>query len=92
MNVTEAMRRLPYVDRERVFMLGQSRGGTMTYLALKRGAPIRAAAVTSSVSDLEAMARYRPEFLNGDETFDGWAKVWRISQPARPNIFESVRR
>ncbi|HYX81826.1 MAG TPA: prolyl oligopeptidase family serine peptidase, partial [Gemmatimonadales bacterium] len=76
LNVVLAVRTLPYVDPERVFMLGQSRGGTMTYLALKRGAPIRAAAVTSGVSDLEALGRYRPEFINGDDTYDGWAKVW----------------
>jgi dipeptidyl aminopeptidase/acylaminoacyl peptidase len=76
LNVVLAVRTLPYVDRDRVFMLGQSRGGTMTYLALKRDAPIRAAAVTSGVSDLESLGKYRPEFVNGDDTFDGWAKVW----------------
>jgi dipeptidyl aminopeptidase/acylaminoacyl peptidase len=76
LNVVVAVRALPYVDAARVFMLGQSRGGMMTYLALKRGAPIRAAAVTSGVSDLEAIGRYRPEFVTGDDTFDGWAKVW----------------
>jgi dipeptidyl aminopeptidase/acylaminoacyl peptidase len=76
LNVIQVARALPYVDPQRVFMLGQSRGGTMTYLALKRGAPVRAAAVTSGVSDLEALGRYRPEFVNGDDTFDGWAKVW----------------
>jgi dipeptidyl aminopeptidase/acylaminoacyl peptidase len=76
LNVVRAVTTLPSVDQERVFMLGQSRGGMMTYLALKRGAPVRAAAVTSGVSDLEALGRYRPEFVVGDETFDGWAKVW----------------
>jgi dipeptidyl aminopeptidase/acylaminoacyl peptidase len=76
LNVVVAVRALPYVDAARVFMLGQSRGGMMTYLALKRDAPIRAAAVTSGVSDLEALGRYRPEFVAGDDTYDGWAKVW----------------
>jgi dipeptidyl aminopeptidase/acylaminoacyl peptidase len=76
LNVVLAARALPHVDPERIFMWGHSRGGTMTYLALKRGAPIRAAAVTSGASDLEALGRYRPEFVNGDDTFDGWARVW----------------
>jgi dipeptidyl aminopeptidase/acylaminoacyl peptidase len=76
LNVVLAVRSLPYVDPARLFMLGHSPGGTMTYLALKRGAPIRAAAVTSAASDLEAMGRYQPEFVNGSDTFDGWAKVW----------------
>jgi dipeptidyl aminopeptidase/acylaminoacyl peptidase len=76
LNVVLAVRSLPYVDPARLFMLGQSRGGMMTYLALKREAPVRAAAVTSGVSDLEALGRYRPEFVIGDDTYDGWAKVW----------------
>src|SRR5262249_42449819 len=49
------------VDRDRLFMLGVSRGGTMTYLALKRGAAVRAAAVIAGPSDLEALGAHRPE-------------------------------
>jgi dipeptidyl aminopeptidase/acylaminoacyl peptidase len=51
------------VDLDNVFMLGFSRGGMMTYLAIRDGAPIRAAAVVGGVSDLSALAAYRPEFL-----------------------------
>src|SRR5262249_4092301 len=40
-----------------------SRGGMMTYLAIRDGAPVRAAAVVGGVSDLPALAAYRPEFL-----------------------------
>ena len=40
-------------------MMGASRGGMMTYLALKRGVPVRAAVVIAGVSDLEAFGRYR---------------------------------
>ena len=75
-NVVSAAKSLDAVDPERLFMLGLSRGGLMTYLALKRGVPVRAAAVIASPSDLEALGKYRPEFVDGDETFDGWAKVW----------------
>jgi dipeptidyl aminopeptidase/acylaminoacyl peptidase len=76
LNLMSALRSLDFVDQERVYMMGISRGGTMTYQVLKRGAHIRAAVVIAGASDLEALARYRPEFVNGDEWYDGWAKVW----------------
>ena len=76
LNVVRTAQSLDFVDAQRLFMLGLSRGGTMTYLALKRGAPVRAAAIIAGASDLEAVGRYRPEFVDGDSTFDGWARVW----------------
>lgn len=76
LNLVPALRSLDFVDQGRLFMMGASRGGMMTYLALKRGVPVRAAVVIAGVSDLEAFGRYRPEFVNGDDTYDGWAKVW----------------
>jgi dipeptidyl aminopeptidase/acylaminoacyl peptidase len=58
------------VDPTRLFMLGVSRGGTMSYMTLaKRDLPIRAAAVIAGPSDLEALGRYRPKFVNGDDTY-----------------------
>jgi dipeptidyl aminopeptidase/acylaminoacyl peptidase len=54
-------RSLPYVDSENVFMLGFSRGGLMTYLALSLGLPIRAAATVSGLTNLARQIRYRPE-------------------------------
>jgi dipeptidyl aminopeptidase/acylaminoacyl peptidase len=76
LNLIRALSSIDFVDRERLYMLGLSRGGTLTYQVLKRGAGIRAAAVIAGASDLEALGRYRPEFVNGDEWYDGWAKVW----------------
>jgi dipeptidyl aminopeptidase/acylaminoacyl peptidase len=64
------------VDPNRLFMIGVARGGTMTYLALKRGVPVNAAAVIAGPSDLEALGKIRPEFVNGDSTYDGWKNVW----------------
>jgi dipeptidyl aminopeptidase/acylaminoacyl peptidase len=63
-------RALGYVDMSNVFMMGFSRGGMMTYLAIRAGAPIRAAAVVGGVSDLAALAAYRPRFLAL------WASLW----------------
>jgi hypothetical protein len=48
----------------------------MTYVALKRGIPVKAAPVIAGPFDLEAFGKYRPEFVNGDETYDGFARVW----------------
>jgi dipeptidyl aminopeptidase/acylaminoacyl peptidase len=76
LNTVPVVQSLQFVDKERLFMMGVSRGGTMTYLALKRGAPVRAAAVIAGPSDLEALGRDKPGFVNGDDTYDGWAKVW----------------
>jgi len=76
LNVIGALRSLDYVDPGRLYMMGSSRGGTLTYQVLKRGPPIQAAAVIAGPSDLEALGRYRPEFVNGDSTYDGWSRVW----------------
>lgn len=76
MNLVPALKSFDFVDPDRLYMLGVSRGGTMTYIALKRGIPVKAAAVIAGVSDLKAWADTRPDMLNGDETYDGFAKVW----------------
>lgn len=76
LNLVPMAKELGYVDMERLFILGASRGGMMTYLALRREIAVKAAAVISGISDLDAFAKYRPEFVDGDGTYDGWAKVW----------------
>jgi dipeptidyl aminopeptidase/acylaminoacyl peptidase len=76
LNLVPTLKSMDFVDPERLYMLGLSRGGTMTYIALKRGAPVKAAAVIAGPTDLMDFKDYRPEFVNGDETYDGFAKVW----------------
>ena len=73
MHLVPALRSLGFVDMDHLYMLGQSRGGTMGYIALKRGIPVKAAAVIAGPTDLKDM---RPEFVHGDETYDGFANVW----------------
>lgn len=51
----------PGWDGKNIFMLGGSRGGTMTYLAIKHGAPLNAAATFGAPSDMWAAASERPE-------------------------------
>jgi dipeptidyl aminopeptidase/acylaminoacyl peptidase len=76
LNLTTVAKSVGYIDMERLFMLGVSRGGMMTYLALKNKVSVKAAAVIAGPSDLEPPGAVRPDFLNGDDGYDGWAKVW----------------
>ncbi len=76
MNPVPLLQARPDVDRRNLFMVGLSRGGVMTYLALKRGATVNAAAVIAGPSDLTRWAVDRPEFVLGYDEYDGWARVW----------------
>lgn len=76
LNLVPLLQARPDVDRRNLFMVGLSRGGVMTYLALERGAPVNAAAVIAGPSDLTQWAVDRPEFVLGDDEYDGWARIW----------------
>jgi dienelactone hydrolase len=51
MSLINTARALGYVDMDRLFMWGYSRGAIMTLQAIRRGAPIRAAAVVGAPTD-----------------------------------------
>jgi len=78
LNLVPALKSLDYVDPERLYILGLSRGGTMTYLAIKRGIPVKAAAVIGGVTDVQAWVEARPEMglVKGNEYTDGFANIW----------------
>jgi dipeptidyl aminopeptidase/acylaminoacyl peptidase len=57
-------RSLGYVDMHNVFMLGWSRGGMMTYLALKHNIPVNAVAISGGLSDLVSEGKRRPTLMN----------------------------
>ncbi len=61
LNLIPLLESMPQVDPGRIGMMGWSRGGMMTYLALARTDRIRAAVVGSGVSDLQDMLARRPE-------------------------------
>lgn len=63
LNLFPLARGLGYIDMENVFMFGNSRGGMMTYLALKAGAPVRAAAVSAGVANVVGNATDHPELV-----------------------------
>jgi len=78
LNLVLALKSLDFVDPEQLYMLGLSRGGTMAYLAIKRGIPVKAAAIIGGVTDVKAWVDARPEMgiVNGNEYIDGFAKIW----------------
>jgi dipeptidyl aminopeptidase/acylaminoacyl peptidase len=58
---------LPEADVSRMVMFGHSRGGMMTYLCIRHGLPLKAAAVTSAPTDLARRPLpYALEQLYGD--------------------------
>jgi dipeptidyl aminopeptidase/acylaminoacyl peptidase len=78
LQLPELLRSHPNADLDRIGMLGESRGGMMTYLALRRVNWIKAAISVAGFSDLERAARLRPEM--GElfrERFGGGAEAVR---------------
>jgi dipeptidyl aminopeptidase/acylaminoacyl peptidase len=69
LNLVPLLKSLPEVDPERIGMMGWSRGGMMTYLALKRETlkgthDIKVAATVAGPTDLLALAHDRPDMLD----------------------------
>jgi dipeptidyl aminopeptidase/acylaminoacyl peptidase len=82
LNLMPLARSLGYVDMHNVFMLGWSRGGMMTYLALKHHIPVNAVAVGGGLTDLVSEGRRRPALAN----------VWRELMPGFEQHSEDLRR
>jgi len=47
----------PEVDPRRIYLYGESRGGMMTFQAIRDGAPVRAAATVGGFTDLDSLFR-----------------------------------
>jgi dipeptidyl aminopeptidase/acylaminoacyl peptidase len=65
MNLIPLAKSLGYVDTTNVFLYGGSRGGMMTFLALKNNIPVNAAAVVGALADATAEAKTRPGLVEG---------------------------
>ena len=89
LNLVPALKSFDFIDPERLYMLGISRGGTMTYIALRRGIPVKAAAVVAAPSDLKAWADVRPDILKGDDTYDGFARVWPDYERSSADLYRA---
>jgi dipeptidyl aminopeptidase/acylaminoacyl peptidase len=60
MNTVPLAKSLGFVDMDNLFMYGESRGGMMTYLAVQRGFPMRAAAVFGAFTDFDELVTSHP--------------------------------
>jgi dipeptidyl aminopeptidase/acylaminoacyl peptidase len=60
-NLLPVIRALPEADAGRLYLYGESRGGMMTYQAIRDGFPARAAAVVGAFTDLDSMLE-KPEW------------------------------
>lgn len=76
-NLFPVIESLPNADVNNIFMIGLSRGGMMSYIALKQGLPVRAAVVIAGPTDLASDTLRRPEFVNGGAWWPGYKKVWK---------------
>jgi dipeptidyl aminopeptidase/acylaminoacyl peptidase len=69
MNASLLAKSLGFIDTNNLFLYGESRGGMMTYLAVRKSFPANAAAVYGAFTDMEALIKehpetYRPQLLN----------------------------
>ena len=64
LNLFPVARSLGYVDMDRVSMFGFSRGAQMTLQAIRRGAPVRAAAVVGAPTDMWLSFKENPGVRN----------------------------
>lgn len=64
LNLLPLAERIPMADTSKLMMLGYSRGGAMTYAAIKAGMPLKAAVVVSGPTDLIQEYHERDEDMN----------------------------
>ena len=61
MNALPLLKSLTFVDMNNLFMCGHSRGGMMTYQAIRKAFPIRAASVVGAFTDLQELIDSHPQ-------------------------------
>ena len=72
MNVVPLAKSLGFIDTNNLFMYGESRGGMMTYQAIRRDFPVNAAAVFGAFTDMDALIKYRPEVYRPETLKQIW--------------------
>jgi dipeptidyl aminopeptidase/acylaminoacyl peptidase len=61
LNAAPLAKSLGYVDANNLFMYGESRGGMMTYQAVRKGFPVNAAAVFGAFTDARELVDSHPQ-------------------------------
>jgi dipeptidyl aminopeptidase/acylaminoacyl peptidase len=60
LNAVRLAAQIPGVDSSQIFLYGESRGGMMTYQAIRARAPVKAAAVVGAFTDLDSLLASDP--------------------------------
>lgn len=63
MNLIPLARSLGYIDTDKIFMWGVSRGAVMTLKAIQRGVPVKAAVIVGAITNFETGFRDNPNLL-----------------------------
>ena len=83
MNVVPLAKSLGFVDAENLFMYGESRGGMMTYQAVRRKFPVRAAAVFGAFTSLQDLVDEHPR----QYTPALFKQLWRDYETRKDELF-----
>jgi dipeptidyl aminopeptidase/acylaminoacyl peptidase len=85
MNVIPMVKSLGFVDVNNLFMYGESRGGMMTYQAIKKDFPMNAAAVFGAFTDLKDLIISHPT----QYTTAMLEQIWPDYQAQKDELFRS---
>lgn len=83
MNIVPALERIAGADTAHLYLVGESRGGAMVYMALRDGFPARAAAVWGAFTDVE------PLVAPGGPQEKAASLVWPDFSTRREQIIET---
>lgn len=93
LQIINIAKELAFVDERNVFLSGNSRGGMMTYLALKNGAEVNAAIVNCGVTDVletskkdDVLARVISSSLPDDERESEYLKRSAVFWPEKLKV------
>jgi dipeptidyl aminopeptidase/acylaminoacyl peptidase len=82
MNLIPLISSLNYADTAQLFMYGESRGGMMTFMAMRENFPLKAAATVGAFTDLGLFIKDNP----GMESVS--KKIWVDYKETKEKIFE----
>lgn len=85
MNIVPVAKSLGFVDMNNLFMYGESRGGMMTYQAIRRKFPMNAAAVFGAFTSLQELVDDHPQQYT--PTF--FKQLWPDYDTRKAELFEA---
>lgn len=86
LNLLPVIQSLSFVNSSKIFMVGISRGGMMTYLALRKKMPIKTAAVCCGVTDMELFEKLRPDMKKNLEEFFSHDQAVRFAEYEKRSV------